>query len=209
MFYEERNLSKGLRFGDVVSGFPITVPSVQVPLSGGQFPDISVSVQSPRYEVVLSPCCSIGHSTLLLSPLIQIWRKWLGNPYLAEDLTRVNREMTPQQALSPEDWDKMGAEEMADRLEFGGPAFAFVELFVYEHHRLLVPYTLNWRSEAREVGQYMIDLRKIHRVDCPAVKSSEQCPLEAKVLELSIEARSQLRNKIADYFGRIPKEDEV
>ena len=54
---------------------------------------------------------------------------------------------------------------------------------------------------------YMIDFRNTYKLDCEKIVSPKDAPLEAKVLELSIEARADLRNKIAFYYGRTPQED--
>jgi hypothetical protein len=145
----------------------------------------------------------------LLSPLKPILRKWLGNPYFVEDLTRINRPMTAQQTLSPEEWARLSEPEKQERLDFSKPAFALVEYFVYEQHPLLLAYDHNWKRESRRIGHYMIDFRKLHKVDCPKIKSATECPMDAKVLQLSIDTRTQLRDKIAYYFGRTPEEDQT
>jgi len=58
-----------------------------------------------------------------------------------------------------------------------------------------------------ETGYYMLDFRRICRIECNKVVKPEQAPLEPKVLQISIETRGELREKLAWYFGRIPKED--
>jgi hypothetical protein len=117
--------------------------------------------------------------------------------------------MTPQQALSPEDWGELSEAEKQRRLDFIKPAHAFAEYFVYEQHPLLPAYEYKWKGESRQLGHYMIDFRKIHKVECPKIKSATECPLDAKVLQISIDTRTQLRGKFTDYFGRIPTEDQV
>ena len=208
MFYETQP-SNALRFGDVVSGFALTAPHFETPIPTSHPEDYKVTITFPRHSVVLSPCCSIGASTVLLSPLKPILRGWLGNPYFLEDFARINRPMTPQQVLSPEDWERLSENEKQERLEFSKPAYALVEYFVYEQHPLLPTYPYNWKGESRQIGHYMIDFRKVHKVECPKIKSATDSPLEAKVLQLSIDTRTQLRDKIAYYFGRTPMEDQT
>jgi hypothetical protein len=208
MFYETPP-SNALRFGDIVSGFALTAPDLKTPTPGSHPEDYRVTITYPRYSVVLSPCCSIGASTLLLSPLIQVMRGWLANPYFVEDFTRINRPMTQQQVLSPEKRAELSEAEKQKRLDFTKPAYALVDYFVYEQHPLLPVYEYTWRNEPRKLGHYMIDFRKIHKVECPEIKSATNCPLHAKVLQLSIDSRAELRLKFTDYFGRIPREDQT
>ncbi len=209
MFYETRRSSKSLRFGDIVAGFPLAAPHIESPAVERPPETYRVELEHPQYAAVLSPCCSIGSSTLLLSPLVHVWRKWLGNPYLVQDLTRVNRKMAAEQTLAPEDLEKLEDDEKQRRLELAKPAYAFLEQFVYDQHVLLPSYELTWKGNPVSLGHYMIDFRRVHRVNCPAVKSPEKSPLHAKILELSIEARTELRDKLSYYFGRVPQEDEV
>jgi hypothetical protein len=208
MFYETLP-SNAFRFGDVVSGFALTAPHLEKPTPASHPEDYKVTITYPRHSVVLSPCCSIGASTVLLSPLRPILRKWLGNPYFVEDFTRINRPMTAQQVLSPEDLAGLPEAEKQKRLDFSKPAYAFVEHFVYEQHPLLPVYQYKWKGESKQIGHYMIDFRKIHKVECPLIQSATDCPLDAKVLQLSIDSRTQLREKFSDYFGRTPIEDQT
>ena len=208
MFYETQP-SNAFRFGDVVSGFALTAPHLEKPTPASHPEDYSVTITYPRYSAVLTPCCSIGASTLLLSPLKPIMRGWLANLYFVEDFTRINRPMTAQQTVSPEKWAELSDPEKQKRLDLGKPAYAFAEYFVYEQHPLLPVYEDKWKGESRQIGHYMIDFRKIHKVECPEIKSPTDCPLGAKVLQLSIDTRAQLREKFTDYFGRIPREDET
>jgi hypothetical protein len=55
----------------------------------------------------------------------------------------------------------------------------------------------------------MINFRDIYKLRCDRINTPEDAPLDSKVLELSIEIRSELREKVAAYYGRPPKEDKV
>ena len=55
----------------------------------------------------------------------------------------------------------------------------------------------------------MIDFRNIYKLSCEKIITPKDAPLESKCLQLSIQARSDLRTKIADYYARVPKEDEI
>ena len=86
--------------------------------------------------------------------------------------------------------------------------FAFGDLFVYAPHGLLPRYIIDPKKGRAETGYYMVDFRRTCRVECATV-TRKQPPVGAKVLQLSIDARGVLRDKLADFFGRVPREDEV
>lgn len=83
----------------------------------------------------------------------------------------------------------------------------FKELFVYAGHEILPKYSIHRKEGDIETNYYMIDFRNVSRVNCEKVITAENSPLEAKCLELSVETRAELREKVAAYFARIPKED--
>ena len=78
-----------LRFGDVLKGYIAVTPSIKGPilkvstLNEGY----NIDVNLPIFSAVLSPCCSIGHATISLTPLIEVRKSFFDNPYFAEDLT--------------------------------------------------------------------------------------------------------------------------
>jgi hypothetical protein len=198
-----------LRLGDVVSGFVIGACHLRTPTLVPQ--DHHVTVTYPRFAAVLTPCCSVGDGCILLAPLVGIRPKFFGNSYLAEDLTRINRPMAPQQAVSPDVWDKLGTEERQRRLDQAhDESYAFGELFVYAPDERLPRYSVKWAGkELVGVGHYMIDFRQMHRVECERVISTKDVPLDTKVLQLSVPTRTELRDKLAKFFGRQALEDMV
>jgi len=203
-FYESAP-DLAFRFGDVVTGFILATPFLKEPQAPP--PDeYRLGVSCPRYAAVLSPCCSIGNSTILLSPFLSIRTKWLNNPYLIQDLTRINREMTAQQSMPPAKWLDLDETERIERAN-SKPGYAELPFFVNDENPLLAMYFPE-SPETRELRHYhMIDFRKLYRVDCPAIRSPTDCPLSVKILQLSIQARQELRDKLAYFFGRKPLED--
>lgn len=205
MFYQEK-MDKALRFGDVLKGYVLAASSIEEPILNK---DYKIDINLPALCVVLSPCCSIGEKTISLSPLIELRGSFFDNPYIAEDLIRINRKMEPQQSVSPQVWEERFSPEEKQRRVEVGYAYAFVELFVYEKNDLFPKYTIHRRQGNIETNYYMIDFRNSHKVSCEKIITPENAPLESKVLQLSIRTRSELREKIADYYARIPKEDRV
>jgi hypothetical protein len=207
MFYRERDLSPALRLGDVLRGCVLGVTRFDKPLP--QHDAFAIDVATPPFVASLTPCCSVGDQTLLLAPLRKVNPNYFKNPHFAEDLTRINRRMDPHLAVPPEVWEtRIPPEERARRVA-GGQAYALLEIFVYAPNPLLPTYPLRLGSEEFTVGHYVIDFRTMHRVQCRAVVSPERVPLEEKRLELSIQARSELRDKLAAFFARRPAEDMV
>lgn len=211
MFYESERES-ALRFGDVLAGFLTAVPVVDDPMlpdrEGPEAHAYSIDVNKPPFCVVLSPCCSIGRKRISLAPLIHVRSAFFKNEYLAEDLTRVNRRMEPHQTLPSHTWDRMSDDERARRLN-QGPGYAFLDTFVYEQHPLFPEYHVHRQGQDLNTRYYMIQFGDAFRVNCDSVNPPEHAPLHAKQLQLSIQARSELRDKLAHYYARVPEEDQL
>jgi len=207
MFYDD-NPQSVLRFGDVVRGFLLTHCHTYSPSSREKPDAFQIEVTHPDLAVVLTPCCTIAQRSgnmLILSPLLQIKPDcYFDNSYLKEDFTRINREMSIEQAIGPEKWGKLPADEQSRRLaDSHGKRYTIVNLFVYDSHDLLPEYELKYKSKKALVNYYMIDFRNI----CRAQTISDTNPSSTKLLQLSVQARKELREKLAHYFGRKPEED--
>jgi len=207
MFYAEKT-SNALRFGDVIRGFLSTTPVITEPALKEPFKSYNIDVNVPIFSVVMDPCCQIGNKSVSLTPLIQIRISFFDNPYLAEDLTRVNRKMEPQQAVPPLAWEKLSQEEKQKRMKIGRE-YAFVGLFIYEKHDRLPKYTVQRKENKIETNYYMIDFRNIHKLCCDKINSPTDAPLETKILELSVKTRTELRDKISVYYATPPIEDKL
>lgn len=210
MFYSKETKSI-LRFGDVLTGFILTSTNINELLIGKNKIGYNINVSYPSYSAVMSPCCSIERNVISLTPLIPILPSFFDNPYFEGDLTNINRKMYPQQSVPPHIWEKLGEEER-QRRHAEGFGYAFTDLFIYEFSDVLQKYIINHKIKKNiETGFYMIDFKNITKVNCGLIKDPKpiQAPSGSKCLELSIEARGELREKISDYFGRVPKEDEI
>lgn len=204
MSYQEE-VDQALRFGDVLTGCVLAASNIEEP---GKVAEYSIGVKTPAHCVVLSPCCSISDRVVSLSPLIQVRPAFFDNPYLEEDLTRVNRLMEPQQSVPPRVWDSWDA-ELKQKSLAEGLTYAFLELFVYDRNGLFRPYPVHRRGDTRETNYYMMDFRNAYKVDCSKIISPTNAPVSAKCLQLDIDTRAELRNKISAYYGRVPTEDLV
>ncbi len=210
MFYDE-NQQSTLRFGDVVGGFLLSHCHAYSP-SPAEKPDaFQIAVTHPELAVVLTPCCTIAQRSggmLILSPLLKIRPDWyFDNSYLREDFTRINRETTIQNALGPEIWAGMSDEQQVEQLaQSPGKRYMMDDFFAYDKHGLLPEYELRFKGGMRaSINYYMIDFRNICRVQTDTGND----PTSTKRLQLSIQVRGELRDKLAHYFGRKPEEDAV
>jgi len=208
MFYTDTP-DKALRFGDIVKGLVLSATCVDKPDKEFR-KDYQIEIEHPEFAVIISPCCSIGDKTLAISPLLKVLPSWFTNPYLREDLTRINLPMKPEQSVSPTVWQRLSQEEKEARFDMTKPeSLAFYEYFIYSAHEWLPRYKVESTKLQvdEETGCYMIDFRKICRLTCDQVTSATSAPIEVKLLQLSKESRSQLRDKLSAYFARKPDED--
>ena len=213
MFYESVN-SKILRLGDVVKGYISPSTKIKQPflsLENSIYHNYTVNFEVPRFSVVLTPCCSIGeYNMICLSPLVELKKDFFKNPYLIEDFTRINREIEPDKAIAPDDWQKKSPQEQQTELA-RGKAYMEYYLFIYAPNDSFPPY----ERKGQQTQYYMVDFRNMPTLKCDLIKSRENTSeedtniLASKWLQLSIQTREELRMKLANYFGRRPAEDEI
>ena len=209
MFYQkEEEMDKALRFGDVLKGYISVIPKIKEPFLDKLNYDYNLNIELPFFSVALSPCCSIGEKKISLSPLVPVRRTFFDNPYFDGDLTRINLKMKPINAFSPEKWEEKSAVEKADILK-NDSVYTLLEFFIYMENDLFPEYPIRKHGETVKIKYYMIDFRNIYRIDCEKIESANKVPLDSKCLQLTVETRAELRDKIAYYFARIPEEDKV
>lgn len=212
MFYQT-NIDPVLRFGDVLKGFITTTPFIDDPLLKSIGNDYKIEVSLPKFSVIISPCCSIGPKLVSLTPLMEIRSSFFDNTYFAEDFTRINRKMKPEFALPSKVWESFSFNEKNIRNAIGLD-YVFLYLFIYEKSDSLhPPYEIHRRGDNIKTSYYMIDFRYTYCINCDKIGNpGEQIKrnvLNSKILQLTIETRKELRDKLSNYFGRTPKEDEI
>lgn len=192
------------RLGDVITGFQSVVPQIDRPETSGGW---TISVERPDYMVVLTPCCSIADKAIALAPLNHIRPGFCSNAYFAEDLTNINRKMPPEKSVTRVVWESQLPQDRKQKMMAQGDCYAVMECFVYAPHDLLRRYMLDVKPAPIEVGHYMVDFKSIFRVQCKQINRGAYAPSSTKILQLSKEAREELRNKLSFYFWRPPEED--
>ena len=209
MFYEQKR-DNALRFGDVIRGYININTTIKEPILDIKCLNDSyvLDIGLPQFCVILTPCCSIRDKIISLTPLIKVEKSFFYNPYFEEDLTNINRVMGAEKTLPPKAWKALPEKEREKRLR-EGITYASPGLFIYEENDLFEQYTFNISGKEIKTRHYMIDFKNIYKISCDKIISPEKSPLESKCLQLSIQTRSELRDKIAYYFGRIPEEDKI
>ena len=235
MFYEDA-IENNLRFGDVVKGFVSLIPKLNKPFGNMsieiQNPQFSV-VLDPCCEigkgtVLLSPLEEISQQ-LLDIPILSV-------DITGKNLILINKEQQAKDHFYPTEWNSLSAESKKDLLG-DKPEFVWKSLFVYEGNHYFPTYTVKRKKKYRQVfdsetglpkyeevaepvtlsiSHRMMNFKAIYRVKCEDITSSQKAGKSASddilrsiVLRLSIETRNQLRQKMANYFGKTPKEDET
>lgn len=203
MFYlEASDMEATLRFGDVIQGFPICFPKIDIP---SHKYDFQITVSAPRYAVVLSPCCSIKDKVLAVAPLKQLENKLFVNQYLADDPTRINIKIPAEKSVPPSVWETMDVGEKTNRMA-EGDAYVFLDEFVYAPNDLLPQYTISRKGGNIQTGFYVVDFRDSIKIACDRIER-RYSPDAAKVLQLSVETRHLMRQKIVSFYERVPDED--
>jgi hypothetical protein len=208
MFYETTSIDRALRFGDIVQGFISCTPNIDDPTISTHNYTYQIEISSQPFFVILSPCCSIRDKVISLTPLIKLRGTFFNNPFFVDDLTRINRPVAPEHSLPPSAWESMEPEEKAGRLR-SAPGYVSLECFIYEKHDFFHEYTISRREGNISTRYYMIDFRYTFRVHCDKINSPRDAPIDVKRLQLTIDTRSELRDKISYYYSRVPNEDLV
>lgn len=223
MFYNA-SISDKLRFGDIVKGYLSVIPKLSNP-----FGNASIEIETHQYSVILAPCCDIGDGMISLSPLEKINPSFFDISYLAKDMTLLNRTGMAKDFCHPETWNKLSDEKKTEALvatpEYGRKAF-----FIYKGNPLFPEYTIKRPRKYTEVidpksklpkfdsvkqfntfrtRDRMISFKTMYRVNCKSIVKliTDETVLGSIVLQLSVETRKLLREKMAHYFSRPTPED--
>jgi hypothetical protein len=207
VFYQE-SIDPGFRFGDVIKGFISATPNVSNPPINFDNTDYSIEI-SMSYCAIVSPCCSIKDKVISLSPLLQVNKNIFKNPYFREDLTRINQIVPPEKSVPPIAFKRMPTEKKEEILS-KDPSYAFTNLFIYNEHDLFPDYPIRLNgADDFNTRYYVIDFRNTFRVICSKIQNPTNVPPGLKCLQLTIDTRNVLRDKITYYYGRPPAEDIV
>lgn len=213
MFYSETHQAL-LRFGDVLECFPSAHAVVETPAATqpgqGEF-EIQLA---QNLAVILTPCCEIGKSVhLTLAPLYPLsrWPYPLKNEYFREDPLRLNCRTDPERCVPHREWAMMDELERQDRLS-KGPVFAFNYVFVYPNQPPVLSdaefdFDLGDGRQTYTSKWHYVDFHDAYRVRITKERHKEFA--DEKKLELTVDNRNALREKLSQFYGQIPEEDRV
>lgn len=206
MSYIENSFDPTLRFGDIIRGFQYFTPNFKNLI---EYIDdkITIEINKAGFFVVLTPCCSIKDSSILLAPLKEIQYGFFDNPYFEKDLTNINRLVPPDKTVPAGVWnEKFDDKERLERIEIG-PVYVFKEFFIYDSNPLLPEYDLKYKSAPTiRTGFYMIDFKEVFIIKSAQIQKNFNYP---KILQLTVKSREELRLKISDFYYRTPEEDKI
>jgi hypothetical protein len=171
-----------------------------------KIPDYIIEVVD-SFCAIISPCCSIENNLLTVAPLLKIDAKLIQNQYFVDDFTIINSELTSEEAAGPHVWNNVFSQEERDEKTREGEKYTRIENFIYDKHPLLPEYKLSYSKKDVLTGCYMIDFRLIFSIKSSRIIRGNKDLMQHKVLELSVETRSELREKLLYYFKRNPDEE--
>lgn len=215
MFYQEEFDLENLRFGDVIQGFIGTVPVIENPLSDAFIKGYKYEIKSYIYEfsVIMTPCCSIGNNTISLAPLKKITPDITKNlnSDIIKDFIPLNRKIEYRKFIYPKIWNEILTDEQRSEHELDGPQWVYIDIFFYKEHDLFEEYSIKKDNNIYNTRDYRIDFKEIYQLKCNKIQRNKIGVeiLKSKCLELTIQTRDELREKIAFYYTRVPKEDET
>ncbi len=192
-----------LRLGDIIIGFSYIMPTFDDFFNAKS--EFKLDIKDQNFFAVLTPCCSIENKIITLTPLRQIKYQLLSNSYFKEDLTRINRPIPAYKQYTDKAWDEM-SEEIKEEIMAKEPGYGFFENYFYSPHEALPEYILKYKKNPElPFKYYMIDFKEAFTITSKLIQRGMTYP---KTLQLTIQARDELRNKLAYYFSRIPEEDK-
>jgi hypothetical protein len=203
MFYELEYPDPFLRMGDIINGFQFIRPDFELLFDDPQ--SFSLIIEKVEHFVVLTPCCSIEEKKISIVPLRKLPSKLFLNPNFTADFTVLNRPMSPELQLPPDRWDAL-PEEVKQRKIGEGINYFFQNYYIFHEHDLLPRYHISYKENKFETGFYLIDFKDTYSIQAKNIEREANLP---KVLQLSKAARQDLRDKISNYYFRIPEEDKV
>lgn len=203
MFYTETPDLAKLRFGDVVVGGKFLAS-----LHLAENANFKIDIGYEECNVVLTPCCSIRDGIIALSPLVKVLSVFFNTPFFKEDLLNINKISPPERHFSPEILEARADKEL---IRQKSPEYPCSDFFIYapDNNGLLKEYNLSDKRLTQPIGNiryYMIDFKNTYQSRVKNITGATNVLLQTKKLELSIESRKDLLDKIKAFY-RQPKED--
>jgi hypothetical protein len=201
-FYENKNVDQNLRFGDIIIGGQfLTMSNDKLPMDSKSY---QINIDHSDFYCVLTPCCSIEKKLIVVSPLEHIQQSYYSNSFLADDLSRINGIIAPENSIPTKAWENMRPEEK-QRMMASGPAYMLIDKFIFPPDDALGEYEVNSKNLGKfNTGYFQISFKNTLSIRSAAFDRNKSYP---KILQMSIPSRTSLREKIGYFYSRIPEED--
>lgn len=204
-YLDLEDFDNNLRLGDIIDGFSYFMPEFEDFVN--KKTDFKIEVKVIQYFAVLTPCCSIEDKVIILVPLKKLDANLLKNPYYEEDFTRINRPFSPKFSIPPDIWKDRLTDEKRNEILQQEPTYQFMEKFVFGEHEKLDQYTLSFKNtKSISTKYYWVDFKDAFTISCNKIQRGNSYE---KLLQLKINKRHELREKLAWFYSRIPIEDEL
>ena len=204
-FYSDSPTEKW-RFGDVVEGFISIFPKVNNP--GVINKNFNISFGETPYFVILTPCCSIKDKKVTLVPLRKLDKRWFQIDAFCEDYTVFNNPVNRKISFPTKYWENKLSEEERNEILNEEDMYTYNNYFFYPENNYLKEYEIEYKDPAKNIitNSYCIYFKDAFMVECNKIVTGQN-PKGLKLIELTIETRDLLRDKLQKYY-RKPFEDE-
>lgn len=210
MFYAD-NISETFRMGDVLKGFSEVLPIYNSPNKSNLYEfELNIKITQNEYYVILTPCCSIEQSEVVIVPLRKIDDKFLLSEYITKNFLIINRPMKRREMIGEIGFNKLSPEEQLE-IENIHAQYEYLDKFIYGGHALLPEYEISRKRGKDDIikiktNNYMISFKDFIKIKSSIFnRENKNC---VKYFELSPIARNDLRNKLSYFYSRIPSEDQ-
>ena len=208
MFYSD-SFSEAYRMGDIVSGYTEIIPVYSKNKENNKL-NLSISIVSSDFFVILTPCCSIENEIVNIVPLRKLDSKFLSSSQLIADFLLINQPIPKRSAIGDLAFSRLTPHEQLE-VENALPEYAYIDKFIYDNTPYMIEYELTKkRGKNDEVtvttGKYMISFKDAVKIQSSLFERSRG--VYAKVAELTPHSRQELRDKLSYYYSRVPEEDQ-
>lgn len=160
----------------------------------------------------MTHCCSIGKGNLALAPLQKIHHKidiLRLNSDIYSNFTALNRKIEKKKLIPKKNLDNIPPEKKTE-IEMEGKGWHHIDKIFYDSNDLFTPYEIKLNDdEIIKTASYIVDFSDIYNVKCSKIQKNniDKKILKSKYLELTDNAREEIKENIAMYFSRPAEED--
>ncbi len=213
MFYSD-SFSDSYRLGDVIKGYSEIIPTY--PLEKNE---LTIKIAHHKFFVILTPCCSIEGCEAIIAPLKQIDQRFLLSDFIIKhDFLVINNKMKRIDAVGEVLFGTKTPKEQEEIIA-AEENYEFKDIFVYDGNVEFEPYNITRKKSKLfdeltiNTNKYIVSFKDAMRTHCNSFirnnnQSEKSSTICEKILELTPQTRSELRNKLSAFYSDVPKEDK-